>query len=1550
MKSILKKLLFLTTLILTGLFYTPLQAQVDDQGVTSSGKEVDCSTIDPNDAVVNEKGQIVTSPRLTRNGKLITTECGFVVTVTGDNSAAFCDGNSKSVTYTATVPAEIAGVDVVYKWYVDDVQQASTTNTMTVSYSTAGEYAIRCEVSKGVQSGIGAATTTVTVYPLPTVIISGDFVVCRTTPEALTATSGYSTYVWSSNVSSSTGNTAQVVNAGTYTVTVTDANGCTNSTSQDVTVSNPQVTGVVSISGTTSICYNAGTTLTASATASTGATLYYQWYKDGSIITGATSNELSTGDLLADATYKCVVYAQQGDCKSDTKEASASVTVNHPVAGTETLTADNAIVCAGGNTTLRVSVSGNTGTLTYKWYKDGNAVSGSSNTLNTGALNATSTFKCVVTATLNGCTASTEKEVTVTVPNPTPGTISITTEPIIICHNSSAVITATATGSVGTLSYQWYKNNTIIPGATSASYTTGNLTETATYKCVVTATKDGCTSSSTTASKEVVVNNPQVTSNVTISGTTSICAGTTTTLTANATASTGATLTYQWYKGSTAISGATSKNYTTEELSAATTYKCVVTAQIGDCVSASKEASTTVGILPAFTGTYDVTSNANVLCAGTNSVTLTATASPMPAGATATYQWYKGTTAISGATSSTYTVTDLSSTTTFKCQSTITVDGCPKDVEDDVTVAVLSPKVNNLTVTGNAYVCSPDNVTLVASANNSIGTLTYQWASQDGDIAGATNASYTIAHLPHDTMNYTVKVKATLEDGISCEATATKDFRVIYSHPHTYDTLLICECLFNETGNRHTIKFPGGNPSQYAFQNGESKNIVYRSSHNCDSVVTYTAKGWDIVDEKPTSCTGVYFANAGGIAGDGETIVNGELKSVTFDGYEYKVVQIGNQCWLKENVRAMHFADGTPLYPISDYASTQHLADRYYWVSTASIPSKGPCDGNLTMGQHRDKYGLMYNWYTACRNENPPFDAHNVQGICPNGWHLPDTAEFHTFEHQMGIGVNEYHSQTTDQFLGTTAVEMVTGCEWRKHTDGAGTVGDYTAANRNKTGFSARPGGCFLDTDQGGYFHNTFGYVGEWNFFWTCTRFRRSDVSTGNAAYNYDLHYDRAGISRDVNGNDHWIGRSVRCIRNAENVIGITSTTPGDGQATCSYQVAIDGQSGVCWSTSQNPTVADSHTDVASVAGAYTSTLSPLVENTLYYARAYVMVDGNPVYSNQVTVTALSKPVVVTMPAVAYTTSATLKGNVTNDGGYANTVRGICWSTSENPTLDDNVLIDVNQGAGEYSVEATSLSTGVTYHCRAYATNAKGTVYGTDVAFTVNPCTGTVADIEHSGSDTYHVYPIGQRGSYCWMLRSVRSAKLSDGTAISKVLNPKTTGYTPEAHANTTTLYKPITVWDANNQVVEFNENHWTAYGYFYNYAAAKQVCPSGWHLPTWTEWNDLENWAIQNYGCDGGAAKALAEPDATWKTSAGNCHPGYNPSVTNNATGFMAFPCGYVGNGAHTKFNETVNFWIDNGDHGNWVYLFYNNSAVQKDKNGNGDQHGFSVRCVRDH
>lgn len=81
------------------------------------------------------------------------------------------------------------------------------------------------------------------------------------------------------------------------------------------------------------------------------------------------------------------------------------------------------------------------------------------------------------------------------------------------------------------------------------------------------------------------------------------------------------------------------------------------------------------------------------------------------------------------------------------------------------------------------------------------------------------------------------------------------------------------------------------------------------------------------------------------------------------------------------------------------------------------------------------------------------------------------------------------------------------------------------------------------------------------------------------------------------------------------------------------------------------------------------------------------------------------------------TTSATCGGNVTNNGGADVTARGVCWSTSADPTISDSFTSD-GSGTGSFTSSLTGLSSGVTYHIRAYATNSVGTGYGADSTFT----------------------------------------------------------------------------------------------------------------------------------------------------------------------------------------------------------------------------------------
>jgi uncharacterized protein (TIGR02145 family) len=85
------------------------------------------------------------------------------------------------------------------------------------------------------------------------------------------------------------------------------------------------------------------------------------------------------------------------------------------------------------------------------------------------------------------------------------------------------------------------------------------------------------------------------------------------------------------------------------------------------------------------------------------------------------------------------------------------------------------------------------------------------------------------------------------------------------------------------------------------------------------------------------------------------------------------------------------------------------------------------------------------------------------------------------------------------------------------------------------------------------------------------------------------------------------------------------------------------------------------------------------------------------------------------------TTSSTCGGNITNDGGGSITARGICWSTSNNPTIDLTTKTTDGTGTGSFTSSITGLSPNTTYFVRAYAINAAGTAYGPQISFTTNP-------------------------------------------------------------------------------------------------------------------------------------------------------------------------------------------------------------------------------------
>ena len=185
------------------------------------------------------------------------------------------------------------------------------------------------------------------------------------------------------------------------------------------------------------------------------------------------------------------------------------------------------------------------------------------------------------------------------------------------------------------------------------------------------------------------------------------------------------------------------------------------------------------------------------------------------------------------------------------------------------------------------------------------------------------------------------------------------------------------------------------------------------------------------------------------------------------------------------------------------------------------------------------------------------------------------------------------------------------------------------------------------------------------------------------------------------------------------NVTNITSSTAtGGGNVTADGGATVT-ERGVCWSTSQNPTVSGNHATSGTGTGSYTVSMTGLSSNTTYYVRAYAINSAGTSYGNEVFfTTAPEMPTVTTADVTSITqTTATGGGNVTADGGATVTERGICWSTSHNPTTSGAHATN-GSGTGSFTVSMNGLTPNTTYYVRAYATNGAGTSYGSEVSFT----------------------------------------------------------------------------------------------------------------------------------------------------------------------------------------------------------------------------------------
>ncbi len=639
------------------------------------------------------------------NGGICTSTASIVITQNITPPTVGITNNTGSTVLTCaltsiSVTATPAGA-TSYSW-----SGGATTTTANNSFTTPGTYTVTVTAANGC-TATSSITLTQNNTP-PTVGITNNsggatVLTCALTSISVTATpAGATSYAWSGGATTTTSNNS-FTTPGTYTVTVTAANGCTATSSITLTQNNtPPTVGITNNSGGATELTCALTSISVTATPA-GATSY-AW-------SGGATTTTANNNFTAPGTYTVTVTAANG-CT-----ATSSITITQDATVTSANITNNSGSTVLTCTLTSISVTATpAGATSYAWS------GGATTTTANNSFTTPGTYTVTVTAA-NGCTGT--SSITLT-QNNTPPTVGITnnsggaTE--LTCTLTSISVTATPAGAT---SYAW-------SGGATTTTANNSFTTPGTYTVTVTAA-NGCTA---TSSITLTQNNTLPTVGITNNsgGATEItCVITSISVTATPAGATS----YAWSGGATPTTA--NNNFTS-----AATYTVTVTAANGCTATSSINITQDASVISA-----NITNNtgSTVLTCTTTSISVTAT----PAGATS-YAWSGG---------ATTTTANNSFTTPGTYSVTVTAaNGCTSTSSITLTQNITPPVVGITNNSGGAteLTCALTTISVTATP---AGATSYAWSG--GATTTTANNSFTTPGT------YTVTVTA----ANGCNATSS---------------------------------------------------------------------------------------------------------------------------------------------------------------------------------------------------------------------------------------------------------------------------------------------------------------------------------------------------------------------------------------------------------------------------------------------------------------------------------------------------------------------------------------------------------------------------------------------------------------------------------------------------------------------------------------------------------------------------------------------------------------------------------------------------------